>query len=163
MTPFSLARLSSLRKEGKIRCLGLLLHAFKPFALFCFHKIFAHFFGVSSSFGLRPHSTQNPPLGFSSRSDSFAFCALHKPAQYPRSPDFVRPKIRSWIIGVLKVLYSISKFYSKISPFQQPCSHGCSLTSFDSTAAQNPLFPYTKMFKNIFKDFIGDNLTGDFV
>ena len=59
---FLLARNSSLRKEGKIRC-----------------------------------------LGFSSRSDSFAFCALHKPAQYPRSPDFVRPKIRSWIIGVHKV------------------------------------------------------------
>ena len=47
-------------------------------------------------------------------------------------------KSASWIIGVHKVLYSISKFYSKISPFQQPCSHGCSLTSFDSTAAQNP-------------------------
>ena len=33
-------------------------------------------------------------LGFSPRSDSFAFCALHKPAQYLRYPDFVRPKIR---------------------------------------------------------------------
>ena len=40
--------------------LGLLLYAFRPFVLFCFHKISAHFFGVSSSFGLCPHSTQNP-------------------------------------------------------------------------------------------------------
>ena len=32
-------------------------------------------------------------------------------------------------IFILKILHSIN-----------PCSHGCSLTSFDSTAAQNPLF-----------------------
>ena len=81
LTSYLAHRTLSVQKSA----LGLLLYAFKPFALFCFHKISAHFFGVSSSFGLRPHSTQNP------------------------------------------------------------------------------LFPYTKMFKNIFKDFIGDNLTGDFV
>ena len=51
-------------------------------------------------------------------------------------------KIRSWIIGVRKVWYSISKFYSKISSLQQPYSHGCLLTSFDFTAAQNPLLDF---------------------
>ena len=30
----------------------------------------------------------------------------------------------SWITGVHKVWYSVSNFYSKNSPLQQPCSHG---------------------------------------
>ena len=33
-------------------------------------------------------------------------------------------KSASWIIGVHKVWYSVSNFYSKNSPLQQPCSHG---------------------------------------
>ena len=40
------------------------------------------------------HPSGNPPLGFPSRSNSFAFCALHKPAQCSRSPGFTRPEIR---------------------------------------------------------------------
>ena len=36
-------------------------------------------------------------------------------------------KIRSWIIGVHKVLNYISNFYSKNSTFHQPCSHRHSL------------------------------------
>ena len=57
-------------------------------------------------------------------------------------------KIRSWIIGVRKVWYSISKFYSKISSLQQPYSHGCLLTSFDFTAAQNPLLRFSSRSDN---------------
>ena len=64
---FDLAYLHAKRHKKANLALGLLLYAFKPFALFCFHKISAHFFRTSSSFGLCPHSTQNPPLEFSSR------------------------------------------------------------------------------------------------
>ena len=43
-------------------------------------------------------------------------------------------KIRSWIIGVHKVLNYISNFYSKNSTFHQPCSHRHSLGFYkDST------------------------------
>ena len=41
-----------------------------------------------------------------------------------RSPGFTRPEIRSWIVDVHKVWYSVSNFYSKNSPLHQPCSHG---------------------------------------
>ena len=58
VTPFSLARLSSLRKEGKSAVLDF-LHA-----RFC---------------------------------RSLCFACAHF---VPRSPDFVRPKIRSWIIAL---------------------------------------------------------------
>ena len=40
----------------------------------------------------------HPPLGFPSRSNSFAFCALHKPAQCSCSPGFTRPKIRFFTV-----------------------------------------------------------------
>ena len=63
---FRLCNAAQRQKKANL-ALGLLLYAFMPFALFCFHKISAHFFRASSSFGLCPHSTQNPPLEFSSR------------------------------------------------------------------------------------------------
>ena len=77
-------------------------------------------------------------LGFPSRSTlSFAalcFCSFRVslPGFHPsRNP-------LSWIIGVHKVLYSVSNFYSKNSALQQPCSHGAFLSV---SSAQNPLCP----------------------
>ena len=53
----------------------------------------------------------------------------------------------SWIIGVHKVLYSVSNFYSKNSELQQPCSHGhWARLCLTRRARQNPLCPTYFLF-----------------
>ena len=58
-----------------------------------------------------------------------------------------RTKSASWIIGVHKVLYSVSNFYSKNSELQQPCSHGhWARLCLTRRARQNPLCPTYFLF-----------------
>ena len=69
-------------------------------------------------------AAQNPLLGFPSHSVlSFASLSLVLTSYLAPRVSPVR-KSASWIIGVHKVWYSVSNFYSKNSPLQQPCSHG---------------------------------------
>ena len=65
------------------------------------------------------------PLSWISFSLNTAVRCAFAPAHFvSRSPGFTRPEIRSWIVDVHKVWYSVSNFYSKNSPLHQPCSHG---------------------------------------
>ena len=68
----------------------------------------------------------------SSCSLSFALCKtvahiFGVTSAFPRFHSVSLRKIRSWIIGVHKVLNYISNFYSKNSTFHKPCSHRHSL------------------------------------
>ena len=78
-------------------------------------------------------------LGFSSRSDSFAFCALHKPAQYPRYPDYL-PSVVSSVRKSALGLLAFTRFSIPFRNFILKFLHSINLAHMGSfVPAQNPL------------------------